>query len=267
MGVPLGCRLPSRVLHKRIVHPQVGGGPGPVGAPGDQLCGQPQGEAPILGYLKDPLFIRQKPLGRHGLAHPVLVVVGTLHPPVRALEQAVVPLGVEKPLLVKPRLLELVVHVGGDDEVLLLPHQVQQPVIHRLGGGHVAVEIDVSGPPGPLRLLIREGIEATGIHIPDAEFLVKIEEIPLKALSIIHKSRGGGEPRPRADDHGVRPVDGLPQPRKPLLPAAPAPGQPTEAIQRRHALLNGVCVAVFLLSENAHGNTFSLAAPGGEIIL
>ena len=43
-----------------------------------------------------------------------------------ALPQAVVPLGVEQPLLVKARQLELVVHIGGQDKVVLVPHQLQQ---------------------------------------------------------------------------------------------------------------------------------------------
>ena len=81
-------------------------------------------------------------MSRCSARHPadrLLVVIGLLMAGLGALPQAVVPLGVKEAPLVKARQLELVVHVGGEDEVVLVLHQLQQLVIDRLGGLFIAV--------------------------------------------------------------------------------------------------------------------------------
>lgn len=66
-----------------------------------------------------------------------------------ALPQAIVPLGVEQPLLVEARQLELVVHIGGQDKVVLVLYQLQQIAIYRLRRLFIAVYQDLPGSTRP----------------------------------------------------------------------------------------------------------------------
>ena len=110
------------------------------------------------------------------------------------------------------RRLKLVVHVGGDDEIVLVPHQLQQVIVHRLGRWRVAVEPDIAAPEGPALLLRGEGVEPVGVHIVKAVLLLKVGEVPFKPLPVIGEARRRGQPGPGADDHGVAVRQGLPQP-------------------------------------------------------
>lgn len=113
IGVPLRGRVPALVLHKCIVAAEVHGhGSAAVGAAGQQVAGHL--------HILLPLY---------HLPHELFVVKRLLTARLAALPQAVVALRVEQPLLIEPRPLELVIHVGGDDEVVLVPHQLQK-VVH-----------------------------------------------------------------------------------------------------------------------------------------
>ena len=199
--IPLRRPVPALILREAVVTAEVHGhGPAAVGAPGRQVGGHPH-----------------IPLALHHLPDRLPVVKGLLTAELRALERAVIPLGIEQPLLVNPRRLELVVHVGGDDEIVLVPHQLQQVIVHRLGRGGVAVEPDIAAPEGPALLLRGEGVEPAGIHIVKAVLLLKVGEVPFKPLPVI------GEARRRGRAHSLRggragpgavPVGGWPAPRR-----------------------------------------------------
>ena len=194
--VPLRRLAPARVLHKFVVGAQIHGqGLAAVGADGQQFGGDP------------PL-----PLARHHLPDRALVVESFLATRPGTLEQAVVPLGVKEPGLVKARLLEAVVHVGGDDKIVLLPDQRQQIVVDRPGRVQVAVDEDVAAPIGPKFLRRGEGVKAAGVHIGKAVCRGKIGEVPPEPRPGIGEPRRRGQPRARADYNGVRFVQRLPEP-------------------------------------------------------
>ncbi len=126
-----------------------------------------------------------------------------------ALEQAIVPLGVKKPLFIKARLLKTVVNICGQDKVLPALRQRQQVLIDRLGGILITVHHDMTAPPGPVFLQRGERVKAAGVYITDAVFSGEISEIPLKPLPIIGQASRGGQPRPGADHDGVSLAESL----------------------------------------------------------
>ena len=121
----------------------------------------------------------------------------------RTLEQPVVALGIEKPLFVEARILELVVYIGGDDELVLVLHKFQEVVVNGFRSRHVAIVVNVSAPIGPMLLFGRELMEPCRVQIGEAIFFDKIGEILLEAFTIIGEPRRGGEPRTGTDDDGV----------------------------------------------------------------
>ena len=199
--------MPALVLHKGVVGPQVHGhGPAADRAVGDQFGGDPQ----VL-------------LPGHHLPHLRLVVIGGRMTGLGALPQAIVPLGVEEPGLVEARLLKLVVHIGGEYEVVFFPHQLQKVVVDGLGRVHIAVPVDMAAPPGPVLLQGGEGVEASGIQVWNVVFFDKVPEMLLEPGAGIGKAGRGGQAGARPDDHGVSPVQGLPQPGE-ALPGEPGRG-------------------------------------------
>lgn len=121
-----------------------------------------------------------------------------------ALPQAIVPLGVEQPLLVEARQLELVVHIGGQDKVVLVLYQLQQIAIYRLRRLFIAVYQDLPAPPGPVLLQAFKGIESAGVHVLDVVPGLKVAEIPPEPFAGVGHPRRGGQTRPRPDHHCVR---------------------------------------------------------------
>ena len=144
----------------------------------------------------------------HGL-DGVVVVIGALVAGLRALEQAVVALRVEEPLLVEARALELVVHVGREHEVVLVAYDFEQVAVGLAHGAGVAVVPHVARPECPALLGRGVGVEAARIHVGIAVALAKVAKEPLEALARVGKlgSAGGGEARSRAYQHGVGLVD------------------------------------------------------------
>ena len=194
--VPPGGGIPAFILDEGIVTPQVHGhGTAAPGAAGHQLRGDPH-----------------VPLFRKHFADGLLVVIGLLMAGLGALPKAIVPLGVEQPLLVEARQLELVVHIGGQDKVILVLYQLQQIVIHGLRRLFIAVHQDLPAPPGPVLLQTFKGIESAGVHVPDAVPGLKVAEIPPEPFPGVGHPRGGGQARPRPDHHCVCRGQGLLQP-------------------------------------------------------
>ena len=122
----------------------------------------------------------------------------------RALEQTVVPLGVKQPLFCKARLLEAVVHVGGQDKIVLILYQLVQPVVDRAGRVHVAVDPDVPAPVGPVFFQGVVGVKAPGIHIRKVVSGGKIAEVTPEPFPFVFEPGGGRQPRSRPDQDGVR---------------------------------------------------------------
>ena len=165
------------------------------------------------------------------------------------LKEAVVALGIEQAFSVEACFLEHVIHVGGDHKVVLIGNEPQKVLIDGLWRFHIAVAVDIPAPPGPISLLIREGIEAAGIHIRDDEALCKIREVAHEALAIVDKARRGGKPRSRTNHDGVCRLQFMLKAFKLFRAGADAHGQsipePAHTVQ---SFLNGLLVAVRPLS-------------------
>ena len=146
---------------------------------------------------------RLKMLRRNHFPDGFLIVVGLLVTRFRTLEQPVVALGIEQPLFVEARLLELVVDIGGNDEIVLVLHELQEVVVNGFRSRNVAIVENVSAPIGPMLLLGRELMEPCHVHIGEAVFLDEIGKILLEAFAIIVEASRGGETCACADDDGI----------------------------------------------------------------
>ena len=103
IGVALRGGVPPLVLHKGLVGTQVGDHFAAAdGTTGNQFC-------------RDTHIL----LLRNHLFDNLLIIVRLLVTWFCTLQQAVIALRVEQTLLIKPCLLEQVVHIGGDDEIVL----------------------------------------------------------------------------------------------------------------------------------------------------
>ena len=187
-----GSRLvPSAVLAESSVDTQVGDHRRPAAwAAGNELARHP------LVFLA----------ARH-LADLPFIVVRLAGAVAGALEQAVVPLRVEQPRLVKPRQLELVVNVGGEDEVVSPFEDAQEVEIGFAGPRLVAVEQDGSAPPRPVGLQIGKGMEPARVHVGYPEPIAEVREVLVEALARIGETRRGGEPGAGAHQDGVALVE------------------------------------------------------------
>ncbi len=126
-----------------------------------------------------------------------------------ALEKPVVALRVEQPLFIKPRFLELVINIGGDDETVFVLHEFQQLVVNGFGSGHKAVVVDMPAPVGPMFLLGGKRIETGRVHVGEAVFFDKIGKVLLEALAGIGEARRGGESCAGTYHHGIGGLEGL----------------------------------------------------------
>ena len=186
--------MPAVVLHKGVIRPQVHG----HGRAADRAAGDQPGRDSHPGdsafrQLQRALRADHKTLRFDHLANDLSVVVGLLVAWPRALPQAVIPLGVKQPLLVKAGFLEAVVHVGGQNKIVLSLHQLEKILINRFGRVHVAVDINIPAPIGPVFLHTVKGIEPAGIHIGKVILGDEVAEIFLKALAGIGKPCGSGK--------------------------------------------------------------------------
>ena len=123
-----------------------------------------------------------------------------------ALEKTVVALRVEEALLGEARHLETVVDVGGHDEEIVVPHQVEKVAVHVARGGLVAQQGDHPGPERPPFLGGREGVEAARVRVRDATGLHEVGEALLEDRARVGVAVRDGQARARADDDGVGPL-------------------------------------------------------------
>ena len=95
----------------------------------------------------------------------IFVVPGFLAARAAALEETVIALCVEEPLLVEARPLEAVVHVGGEHEVVAIAQEVEKLLVDMPRYGIVAVAHDVTAPEGPVLLQGIVRVEPAGVHV------------------------------------------------------------------------------------------------------
>ena len=189
--IPPGRGMPAFILHKAVVTAQIHGHRlTALGAVRDQL-------------QRDTHF---RLLCDHS-ADSSLVIISGLMAQFTALPEAVIALGVEQPRLIKTCQLKLMVHIGGQDEVIPAPDQFQQVGI-RLAGRHiVTVTVDMPAPPSPVFLQRGKGIESAGIHIGDAVLLMEVREVFQKTFAAIGQTGRSGKAGARANEDGVCTLD------------------------------------------------------------
>src|SRR5699024_11653141 len=81
-----------------------------------------------------------------------------------ALEQPIIPLGVEKAVFLKSCLLKTVIYVGSQDKIVFVFHQIEQFVIDRFRCIHIAVDPDIAAPVCPVFLQRIIWVKSAGIH-------------------------------------------------------------------------------------------------------
>ena len=104
------------------------------------------------------------------------------------LPKAIVALGVEQTVFIKPGLLKTVIYIGGQNKILFALHQLQEVMVNRLWGIQIPVDVDIPTPICPVFFQTVKGIEAAGIHIAETILLNEVPKIFFKAFSCISKA-------------------------------------------------------------------------------
>lgn len=185
--ISVSCGIPALILHEAVITAQVHShGLAAFGAVREQFWGDTH-----FRLLCD---------------HPAdggFVIISLLMAWLTALPKAIVTLGVEQPRLIETSQLKLMVHIGGQDEIIPASDQFQQVSI-RLAWRHiVTVIVDMTAPPGPVFLQRGKRIETAGIHISDTVLLMEVGEVLQKALAAIGQASRGGKAGARADEDGI----------------------------------------------------------------
>ena len=196
--------------------------------------------------MKASARVPDKALRFHGAKHPSLVVIGVPIRRIRALKETIIPLGVKEPFFIETRPLKLMVHIGCYHKVVFVPKKRKQLPVHCLRRLDVTVKINVARPPGPARLLIREGIKTAAVNIAYAEALRKVIEVALKALTTVCKARRSRESRARADDYALARSEHFCQRLKLRLPTPASANITLKTVDRAQAFLNALLIAVRL---------------------
>ena len=84
--------------------------------------------------------------------------------------------------------MKAMVYICCDHKIILVLNQVQQLLIYGLRCVDIAIIVNMPGPPGPARFIIRERIEAAGIHVTDPESLSKVVKVFIKAFSAVSEA-------------------------------------------------------------------------------
>ena len=132
-----------------------------------------------------------KPLSQDHLPDHAPVFPGPLAAGFRTLEQSVISLGIEQPFLVESGFLKAMVHVGSQDEIVLVLQQLKQIAVGGFRRIHIAVDPDIPAPVRPEFFLRIIRIEPAGIHIPETVLPAEITEVPVKALAGVYKPGSG----------------------------------------------------------------------------
>ena len=121
-----------------------------------------------------------------------------------ALEEAVIPLGIEETPLVKACLLKTMIDVCGEDEIILVLHQPEKLVIDGVGRIRVTIEKDVPAPIGPKFFRGSVGIKAPRVHVGETVAVGEITEIGFKPFAAVRVSGGSGETGAGTDHYRLR---------------------------------------------------------------
>ena len=158
--VPLRCSVPALVLHKGIVTAEIHGHrPAADRAVRDQFRGNCHVRRYALRDSQAVIPADDIALRFQHLPDEIFVFVSLLTARLAALEQAVIPLRIEKAFFIKARFLETVVYIGGQDEIVLALYLLPQIVIYRLGRILIAVDPDIAAPVSPTLFRRIVGVE------------------------------------------------------------------------------------------------------------
>ena len=146
--IPLRCSVPAFVFHKGIIAAEIHG---------HRLATVRADRQKFRWYFH--IFLPLDHFTDHGF-----VIESLLTARLTALKQAVVALRVEKMLFVKARLLEAVVDARRNDKIVLVPHQLEQNLVHAFRRVLIAVDEDIPAPIGPELFLRRVGIKSAAVQ-------------------------------------------------------------------------------------------------------
>ena len=186
--IPPGGDVPTVIFHKSVVRPQVHG------------HGRTANRAVRHQFGGDfHAFL----LGQHLLDNG-FVVIGLLVAGLGTLPQTIVTLRIEQTVFVKSGLLKLVIHIGCENKIVFLLHELKQVAVHRLRRIHIAVDKDIPAPIRPMFFQTVIGIEPAGIHIAGTILGDKIPKILLEAFAGIGEPGGSGKPGTGPNHHCIR---------------------------------------------------------------
>ena len=127
-------------------------------------------------------------------------------------------------------------------------YERQQIAVDRFRRVDVTVVVNVPRPPRPARLRVWKRIKPARVHVPDAEAVPEIKEVPVEPLPAVREARRRRQPRARADHDGVRGFDLVLQPQEVLFAAARVVGQSAaQSAHEQDPLLQRLRVIRFLL--------------------
>ena len=128
LRIALRRPVPAFVLHKTVIRTQVSRHRlSVIRAVWNQFCRNPHGY--LCVFRNEQLVVLRNliPLGKHHLPDDLFVLIGLMRRSavrIGALQQTIVTLCIEETPLVKAGSLEAVIHIGGQNKVILVLHQV-----------------------------------------------------------------------------------------------------------------------------------------------
>ena len=125
--IPVCGSIPALILHKSMVDPQI-------------HRHRRTANRAVRHQLRWNFHIF---LLSYHLPNLRFIVIGLFVTGFGALPKAVIALCVKQPLFIKPCELKLMIHIGGNHEVIFIPHQCKQIHIRLTGGDIIAVYIDL----------------------------------------------------------------------------------------------------------------------------
>ena len=171
--IPLRCPVPALVLNKPLVAAEI------------HRHGRSAYRTCRNAFRRNSHI----PLRSCHAANGGLIVVGLIVTRFRTLPKSVIALGVKEPFFVKAGALKLVIHIGGQHEVILIVDQGQQFLIYPPGRAVIAVYQNLPRPPGPVFLKAFIRIKSAGIHIMKAVLGFKIRKVLPKPFTAVIEPR------------------------------------------------------------------------------
>ena len=113
----------------------------------------------------------------HHIPHHIFIIIRLRMARLAALEQAVIALRVEQPLLVKAGFLEAMIDVCCQHEIIFLFYKIKKLTVDRKRCIHISINIDISAPVSPVLFQSIVRIKAAGIHIMKIILFCKVRKI------------------------------------------------------------------------------------------